>query len=35
MPKFLWILRDFGLELENMDGEMITSREYLEDALIE
>lgn len=26
MPHFMWILRDFSLELEDKDGEKITSR---------
>lgn len=32
-PSFLWIIRDFTLQLIDVDGESITSKEYLEDAL--
>ncbi len=32
-PSFLWIIRDFTLQLIDMDGEPITSKEYLEEAL--
>lgn len=32
-PSFLWIIRDFTLQLIDEDGESITSREYLEKAL--
>lgn len=35
MPSFLWVLRDFCLSLEDENGEPLTSREYLEKALIE
>ena len=33
MPNFLWILRDFSLQLEDEKGNEITSKEYLEKAL--
>ena len=32
-PAFMWVLRDFVLELQDERGEAITSREYLEKAL--
>ena len=32
-PFFMWIVRDFTLELKDKHGESITSREYLENAL--
>ena len=32
-PKFLWILRDFTLELLDSKGKPITSSQYLENAL--
>lgn len=32
-PAFLWVLRDFTLDLVNARGDAITSNEYLEDAL--
>ena len=32
-PAFLWILRDFSLELTNAAGQPISPNEYLEDAL--
>lgn len=32
-PSFLWIIRDFTLQLIDADGEAITSKDYLEDAL--
>lgn len=35
MPKFLWILRDFTLEIRNEDGKKMTSKEYLEDCLLD
>lgn len=35
MPKFLWVLRDFTLELRNADGRKQTPKEYLEDALLD
>ena len=31
-PNFLWVVRDFGVRLER-NGERLSSREYLEDAL--
>ena len=33
MPNFLWVLRDFSLQLEDEKGNEITSKEYLEKAL--
>lgn len=33
-PKFVWVLRDFGLELKNKDNEEISAEEYLEQTLI-
>ena len=35
MPKFLWLLRDFTLELRDIDGKKIEPRQYLEDALLD
>ena len=32
-PSFLWVLRDFGLQLQDEDGENITPKEYLEKVL--
>lgn len=32
-PSFLWVLRDFTLELKNADGMDIDAKTYLEDAL--
>jgi hypothetical protein len=32
-PKFLWILRDFALQLVDSEGEKMTCGEYLERAL--
>lgn len=32
-PSFLWIVRDFSLELVDEDGDSISSSEYLEQAL--
>jgi len=32
-PHFLWVLRDFTLQLVDEDGEQITPKEYLEKAL--
>ena len=32
-PSFLWLLRDFSLKLENLEGKEITEKEYLESAL--
>ena len=33
MPDFLWVLRDFSLQLEDEKGNEISSKEYLEKAL--
>lgn len=30
MPNFLWVLRDFALDLEDSNGHPISSSEYLE-----
>ena len=35
MPDFLWVLRDFSLELVDAEGESLTSNDYLESALLE
>lgn len=35
MPAFLWVLRDFTLDLIDKDGESITCLQYLEMALKE
>ena len=32
-PKFMWILRDFALQLVDSDGEKISASEYLEKSL--
>lgn len=32
-PAFLWVLRDFSLQLVDEDGDPITSKQYLENAL--
>ena len=32
-PKFIWILRDFVLELEDKNKRKISPKEYLENAL--
>lgn len=32
-PSFLWVVRDFALQLIDQDGALCSSREYLEDAL--
>ena len=32
-PSFLWLLRDFSLKLEDIDGNNISEKEYLESAL--
>lgn len=32
-PSFLWVVRDFSLQLMDQEGEPITSKEYLEKAL--
>ncbi|MBK8156838.1 MAG: hypothetical protein IPK55_13025 [Streptococcus sp.] len=34
-PSFMWVVRDFSLQLKDRDGEDITAREYLEGALEE
>jgi hypothetical protein len=34
-PSFMWVVRDFSLQLKDRDGEDITAREYLESALEE
>ena len=34
-PSLLWLLRDFALKLEDNEGNVITSKQYLENALIE
>ena len=34
-PSLLWILRDFALKLEDSDGNVITAKQYLENALME
>ena len=35
MPKFLWLLRDFVLEIKNEYGESLTPHQYLENSLFE
>lgn len=35
MPKFLWLLRDFVLEIKNEYGEPMTPHQYLENSLFE
>ena len=32
-PSFMWVVRDFTLQLVDQEGESITPREYLEKAL--
>jgi hypothetical protein len=32
-PAFMWVVRDFSLQLVDTEGESITSKEYLEKAL--
>jgi hypothetical protein len=32
-PNFMWVIRDFTLQLTDTDGEPISSKEYLEKAL--
>jgi chromosome segregation ATPase len=32
-PSFLWVVRDFALQLVDQDGEPMTAREYLENGL--
>jgi len=34
-PSFLWVVRDFALRLEDRNGNEITSKKYLENALSE
>ncbi len=34
-PSFLWILRDFALQLVDSEGNQISSRQYLENSLKE
>ena len=34
-PSLLWLLRDFALKLEDSDGNVITAKQYLENALME
>ena len=33
LPPFLWVLRDFALQLKDVSGNPITAHQYLEDAL--
>jgi hypothetical protein len=33
LPSFMWVLRDFSLQLKNSEGEQISSKEYLEKCL--
>jgi len=33
MPKFMWLLRDFTLELRDNKGKQISPSQYLEDCL--
>ena len=33
-PSFLWVVRDFALQLVDQDGESMTPREYLENGLM-
>ena len=35
MPDFVWVLRDFILDLVDSEGNSITPNEYLENALEE
>jgi hypothetical protein len=35
MPKFMWVVRDFSLQLEDEKGNEITSKDYLEQTLQE
>ena len=32
-PSFMWVVRDFALQLVDIEGEAMTSKEYLEKAL--
>ena len=34
-PSLLWVLRDFALKLEDNEGNVITAKQYLENALME
>ena len=33
LPSFMWVIRDFSLQLKNREGHAITSKEYLEYSL--
>ena len=33
LPTFMWVIRDFSLQLKNKEGQPITSKEYLEYSL--
>ena len=33
LPTFMWVIRDFSLQLKNTQGQPITSKEYLEKSL--
>ena len=33
-PSLLWLLRDFSLKLEDRNGNVITEKQYLENALV-
>lgn len=35
LPSFMWVVRDFALQLVDEDGDVLTSKEYLERALTE
>jgi hypothetical protein len=32
-PSFMWVVRDFTLQLVDQEGEMISPKDYLEKAL--
>ena len=34
-PAFMWVLRDFALQLKDHQGNQITQKEYLENSLRE
>ena len=34
LPSLLWLLRDFSLKLEDRNGNVITEKQYLENALV-
>lgn len=34
-PKFIWLLRDFTLEIQDLQGKNITANQYLENALLD